>query len=760
MSELQAKLAARRSKIASPEEARKIAEDAAPRTPLESKVVAGHGTADGAVATPELPLNPSPDSAPWHDTPSQKIGSSATEAAASKGENEAPVGQEESVAGEAVQEKDNEGFDNIDDFLGKGLNEGLQRLNIGSGVRAEEGIRRRNSITRNEDEEEVDAATGTTNGELGELRSQIRLLQAQNKEKDEVINALQIEVNRLSRGNEGNSIDDGDLDFGLHPLRESESDPFEAHVAVRRGSSYGHGRNRGRTRSRINSWADQERKRSSSASSLMSFDSPEKMKDMFHLLLEDFEGSEAQDEVDSSGNGKGQGKGKGLDFAGGSGASSAFPGDILGDEEALFGAREKGQGKYDPSSITLGSFSLRKSGADVGSGRSPVSSPEQSAARAELLRKGFEENDLFAQESSMFKNVDSPLPPPDTSTGTGVGTGTDTRYTGKAVSAPGSGLFEKSDSEEREEAQQRIAADRRASELRKQQAELAKLNEMSYVDFVDRLSEPESEDLALVIKGFLLSVLGPKGDGTAPSIFQDKEIDYTFYGTADLERRIGEFYRAMDGHLRGHPAWQGFPDEKYISILDCLEKHVLSMIHDLAYDSVVPSTMDDDEELKRQLEILQFLPPEALDIPSELQNDVVWTIAGNELKKINAYRTPGDKIGCVIACASLITRTLGAAKLKAGESADTGADDFLPIFIWVVLRAKCPFLYRNTEYISVFHQPTRLMGMGGYCLMNLRSALEFLRELKSADNISYDNDEFARSFKAAVERIDAASSKV
>lgn len=744
MSELQAKLALRR-KISSPEEARKIiALEASTPPPQAQEAGAGNGSgaAVGAAVSPEVTMNPSPDSAPWRDTPSQKIGSSSSGEGAEDGEiNEKEV----SVTSLPSAERESEGFDNIDDFLGKGLNEGLEKLNIGSEVRADEGIRRRNSVTRNEGDDIGDGADAEAgDGELGQLRSQIKQLQAQNREKDEVITALQIEVNHLRRGADGHDNDDIELDLGLHPLRESESDPFEAHVGIRRGSSYGHGRNRGRTRSRINSWADQERKRSSSASSLMTFDSPEKMKDMFHLLLEDFEeGDDAGGTAADKGGGSGS-KSKGLDFTGGrSRQSAAAVASILGDEEALFGSGEKGLGKYDPSSISLGSFSLRKSGVE--SKASTGTSPAADAARTERMRKVYEESDLFAQESSVFKNVDSPLPPPGTVIGTGTGTGT---------AAPA--LFGRSESEDRQDTQQRLANDRRAAELRKQQAELAKQNEMNYMDFMNRLSEPESEDLALVIKGFLLSVLGPKGDGTAPSIFQDKEIDYTFYGTADLERRIGDFYRAMDGHFRRHAAWQGFSDEKYVSILDCLEKHVLNMIHDLAYDSVVPCTMDDDEELKRQLELLQFLPADALDIPPDLQNDVVWTIAGNELKKINAYRTPGEKIACVIACASLITRTLGAAKLKAGESADTGADDFLPIFIWVVLRAKCPFLYRNTEYISIFHQPTRLMGMGGYCLMNLRSALEFLRELRSADNISYDNEDFARHFKAAAERADAA----
>jgi hypothetical protein len=49
-----------------------------------------------------------------------------------------------------------------------------------------------------------------------------------------------------------------------------------------------------------------------------------------------------------------------------------------------------------------------------------------------------------------------------------------------------------------------------------------------------------------------------------------------------------------------------------------------------------------------------------------------------------------------------------------------GADDFLPLLIWVVLHCHVPQLVSNCEYIQSFHNPIHLRGKAGYCLVNLR----------------------------------------
>ena len=81
-------------------------------------------------------------------------------------------------------------------------------------------------------------------------------------------------------------------------------------------------------------------------------------------------------------------------------------------------------------------------------------------------------------------------------------------------------------------------------------------------------------------------------------------------------------------------------------------------------------------------------------------------------------------------------------------STPAGADDFLPLFIWVVLRAQVPRLFSNCEYVYAYLSPARLMGKSGYCLINLRSAIEFVMYIE-ADSINIDPQIFADKLAAA-----------
>lgn len=99
---------------------------------------------------------------------------------------------------------------------------------------------------------------------------------------------------------------------------------------------------------------------------------------------------------------------------------------------------------------------------------------------------------------------------------------------------------------------------------------------------------------------------------------------------------------------------------------------------------------------------------------------------------------------------SVVFRSLSLSKAKAEADSNTtnrnddaiaGADDFLPLFIWVVLRSHIPKLISNCEYIQAFLNPARLMGRSGYCLINLRSAIEFVNDV-DADQLSVDPKEF------------------
>jgi len=82
------------------------------------------------------------------------------------------------------------------------------------------------------------------------------------------------------------------------------------------------------------------------------------------------------------------------------------------------------------------------------------------------------------------------------------------------------------------------------------------------------------------------------------------------------------------------------------------------------------------------------------------------------------------------------------------NSSPAGADDFLPLFIWVVLRAQVPQLFSNCEFIHAFLSPARLMGKAGYCLINLESAIAFLTHI-TPEYVSMDALEFERKWQEA-----------
>lgn len=76
---------------------------------------------------------------------------------------------------------------------------------------------------------------------------------------------------------------------------------------------------------------------------------------------------------------------------------------------------------------------------------------------------------------------------------------------------------------------------------------------------------------------------------------------------------------------------------------------------------------------------------------------------------------------------------------SAGEG--IGADDFLPIFIYIVLQSHCVRMHSNCEYIQTYLHPFRLMSKAGYCFVNLRSAMQFILDVE-ADVLNMPRNEF------------------
>ena len=85
-----------------------------------------------------------------------------------------------------------------------------------------------------------------------------------------------------------------------------------------------------------------------------------------------------------------------------------------------------------------------------------------------------------------------------------------------------------------------------------------------------------------------------------------------------------------------------------------------------------------------------------------------------ELSKINGYRAPRDKVICILNCCKVIF-----GLLKNTKKADTSADSFIPLLIYVVLHANPDHLVSNIQYILRFRNQDKLGGEAGYYLSSL-----------------------------------------
>ena len=81
-------------------------------------------------------------------------------------------------------------------------------------------------------------------------------------------------------------------------------------------------------------------------------------------------------------------------------------------------------------------------------------------------------------------------------------------------------------------------------------------------------------------------------------------------------------------------------------------------------------------------------------------NAMVVDLACAELRPILSHTTPHAMLNCVLRCCRIISGALNLQMKTDKSNAHVGADDFLPTFIWVVLRAKVSELVTSIRCVG------------------------------------------------------------
>ncbi|XVE95391.1 hypothetical protein REPUB_Repub02eG0093100 [Reevesia pubescens] len=248
-------------------------------------------------------------------------------------------------------------------------------------------------------------------------------------------------------------------------------------------------------------------------------------------------------------------------------------------------------------------------------------------------------------------------------------------------------------------------------------------------DFLERMRQPSAADFVKSIKSFIVSF-----SNNAP----DPEKD---------SASVQAFFANMEAAFRAHPLWAGCSEEELDSAGEGLEKYVMTKLFTRVFASL-PDDVKQDEQLSEKMALIQqFIRPENLDIKPPFQNETSWLLAQKELQKINMYKAPRDKLVCILNCCKVINNLLLNASIASNEN-PPGADEFLPVLIYVTIKANPPQLYSNLLYIQRYRRQSRLVSEAAYFFTNMLSAESFISNI-DAKALSMEETEFEKNMEFA-----------
>ncbi|KAL0314242.1 UNVERIFIED_CONTAM: Vacuolar protein sorting-associated protein 9A [Sesamum angustifolium] len=252
---------------------------------------------------------------------------------------------------------------------------------------------------------------------------------------------------------------------------------------------------------------------------------------------------------------------------------------------------------------------------------------------------------------------------------------------------------------------------------------------LTWHDFLERMRHPSAAEFVKAIKSFIVSFFN-----NAPDAEKDSAAMQEFLGN-------------MEATFRAHSLWAGSSEEELESAGEGLEKYVMTKLFTRVFASISEDVKADELLHEKMSLVQQFIRPENLDIKPTYQNETSWLLAQKELQKINMYKAPRDKIACILNCCKVISNLLLNASFASNED-HPGADEFLPVLIYVTIKANLPQLHSNLSYIQRFRRQTRLVGEAAYFFANMLSVESFIMNI-DAKALSVDETEFEKNMESA-----------
>ncbi|OSX64362.1 hypothetical protein POSPLADRAFT_1079301, partial [Postia placenta MAD-698-R-SB12] len=262
--------------------------------------------------------------------------------------------------------------------------------------------------------------------------------------------------------------------------------------------------------------------------------------------------------------------------------------------------------------------------------------------------------------------------------------------------------------------------------------------------FLDQMKSRSAEPVAKYLRSFL-------------SNFAKRTFTVT-----DQVKLINDFLNFISERMRQCDIWRNATDVEFDNALEGMEKLVMNRLYEFTFTPQVvrmvpprPVTVDDlerDRVLSQRIALFRWIEPKHLDVPEGEGSEGFLTFAQQELLKVNHYKAPRDKLICILNCCKVI---FGLIRHLRKEE---GADTFIPVLIYVVLKANPPHLLSNVEFINRFRNPTKLQSEAGYYLSSLMGAVSFIETMDHTSLSQITQEEFEKNVEEVIQSLPSTES--
>ncbi|KAG5465049.1 hypothetical protein LSCM4_00501 [Leishmania orientalis] len=194
-------------------------------------------------------------------------------------------------------------------------------------------------------------------------------------------------------------------------------------------------------------------------------------------------------------------------------------------------------------------------------------------------------------------------------------------------------------------------------------------------------------------------------------------------------------------------------EEQLMIMEEGIERYVTSRLYHQIFN-VSEDEKRKNERLQQKLLRLENMAPEKLDALPEVERHHVWGQAMFELDGMDFFKSPREKLRCGMRACELLSLAVGdilrqrrnakeggkavattASGSGCGVPLAFGADEFLPCFLLLVLRARPLSFVQNVLYIEKFRYPTLMSAEESYCFATLQSSLLFWQNCRDDGRI-------------------------